>query len=775
MSQLTPFCSFKTFHDRTYYVLTEHLEKILLIWSNLFNPRDHTIREIYYTPDKLNDSKVKINTIIRFLHRSLYFMEMAQIVKIPSVVMGERPENYRIVISLIQILSELVNGSNLHSQAMIYGYNLDVYLSLVNRIVDDINSPFYKMKLESIYYFKYLSDDIPKDSNVILKDVLRGDNISGEELKSRISTIISTNLSPTNLEKIITRLIKKLFIYTKSRRSAKFKDQLISTIKQSIINKNKQKEKEKEDLIKQQEQSKLSKNKLDLYEVESSGLVAIDSEIRILQQKLNKLNDLSTSISEFEDKEAIILQEMEDIIQINSYKSLIEYYKLYNEFNSHIILTICSELLGMMDIMARKSDSFRANVAKRVKMMYMYFGNEVPTDVLQENRIDVTRISRKDESEAPEDIVIFMFMVKIINKIEVMEKNGVELNNKTIQFIQHPLSFYLSQETKESFLDSVVPSKMIETVAEDHETFVIEMEHSWRNRKSSAFFYYISLHDNLTKQRYFVWYLCLLQNLALAYSLRTNDETGGVDYEIFKENTFKISGIVIGSYSFILLLLWFLGRYRQIVDINKERLMRVNGGSEKLSVSEWIDIYIIDSFINNNTSIQLILHTLFGFLGAFIDPFVHTLQLLLIILMSQTAGYVVRSITKNIRQLGITFILALFIIYSYSFIIFINYKDKWDGQTNDNGDFKMCYNLWDCVIYSTNLGFRNGGGISDSMAVDPTEEKGSFIVKFIFDLSFFVFINIISLNIIFGIIIDTFAAMRDALQERSNLYIIIRR
>jgi len=40
-----------------------------------------------------------------------------------------------------------------------------------------------------------------------------------------------------------------------------------------------------------------------------------------------------------------------------------------------------------------------------------------------------------------------------------------------------------------------------------------------------------------------------------------------------------------------------------------------------------------------------------------------------------------------------------------------------------------------------------------------------------FDLSFFIFVNVISLNIIFGIIIDTFGEMRAAADEKSTKFI----
>jgi len=72
-------------------------------------------------------------------------------------------------------------------------------------------------------------------------------------------------------------------------------------------------------------------------------------------------------------------------------------------------------------------------------------------------------------------------------------------------------------------------------------------------------------------------------------------------------------------------------------------------------------------------------------------------------------------------------------------------------------------------MYSINLGLRNGGGIGDSMQLMELSDP-KFFWKLIFDLSYFMLINIVSLNIIFGIIIDTFAELRDSQNTRDVDY-----
>jgi hypothetical protein len=67
-----------------------------------------------------------------------------------------------------------------------------------------------------------------------------------------------------------------------------------------------------------------------------------------------------------------------------------------------------------------------------------------------------------------------------------------------------------------------------------------------------------------------------------------------------------------------------------------------------------------------------------------------------------------------------------------------------------------------CLMFVINLGMRSGGGIGDALEqISYQNDSQLFYGRFFFDLSFFILIIIILLNIIFGIIIDTFAELRD--------------
>ena len=75
-------------------------------------------------------------------------------------------------------------------------------------------------------------------------------------------------------------------------------------------------------------------------------------------------------------------------------------------------------------------------------------------------------------------------------------------------------------------------------------------------------------------------------------------------------------------------------------------------------------------------------------------------------------------------------------------------------------DEASCSSLLVCMLTTINHGLRNGGGIGDVLtrarASDPM-----YLFRFVYDLLFFFLVIIITLNIVFGIIIDTFADLRE--------------
>lgn len=96
-----------------------------------------------------------------------------------------------------------------------------------------------------------------------------------------------------------------------------------------------------------------------------------------------------------------------------------------------------------------------------------------------------------------------------------------------------------------------------------------------------------------------------------------------------------------------------------------------------------------------------------------------------------------------------------------------SYSELFNVESRQN--LEVCSSLKSCFFTILNQGLRNGGGIAEVMFVtDINDNTYNFYKRILFDLLFFMMINIISLNIIFGIIVDTFAELRTKQRERGK-------
>jgi hypothetical protein len=105
----------------------------------------------------------------------------------------------------------------------------------------------------------------------------------------------------------------------------------------------------------------------------------------------------------------------------------------------------------------------------------------------------------------------------------------------------------------------------------------------------------------------------------------------------------------------------------------------------------------------------------------------------------------------------------IILIYTYSFILADEFSDEFEDHS-----VRPCDSLILCFVYTINLGLRNGGGIGDSLKF-PDHNNSNFALITLIEISFFILINIVMLNIIFGLIIDAFSELRDSETEKRKL------
>jgi inositol 1,4,5-triphosphate receptor type 1 len=95
-------------------------------------------------------------------------------------------------------------------------------------------------------------------------------------------------------------------------------------------------------------------------------------------------------------------------------------------------------------------------------------------------------------------------------------------------------------------------------------------------------------------------------------------------------------------------------------------------------------------------------------------------------------------------------------------------KESKKEEENDAIKERACDSLLMCIITTLNQGLRNGGGIGDVLR-SPSSAEPLFMARVIYDLLFFFIVIIIILNLIFGVIIDTFADLRSEKQQKEEI------
>jgi hypothetical protein len=172
-------------------------------------------------------------------------------------------------------------------------------------------------------------------------------------------------------------------------------------------------------------------------------------------------------------------------------------------------------------------------------------------------------------------------------------------------------------------------------------------------------------------------------------------------------------------------------------------------------------------FISDTVVLLHLVYLIFGLCGNLISPFFMCFHLLDLVYTSETLKNVLRAVTYNGSQLLMTALLGFIAIYIWSIIAFTMMRTSYINDDIEDGDANQCNTLLDCLMVTTREGLINGGGMGDYLQPRAISHFGTFMGRFLFDILYFLMIIIILLNIIFGIIIDTFSAMREETEGKA--------
>uniref|UniRef100_A0A3B3ZTN0 Inositol 1,4,5-trisphosphate receptor n=1 Tax=Periophthalmus magnuspinnatus TaxID=409849 RepID=A0A3B3ZTN0_9GOBI len=177
-------------------------------------------------------------------------------------------------------------------------------------------------------------------------------------------------------------------------------------------------------------------------------------------------------------------------------------------------------------------------------------------------------------------------------------------------------------------------------------------------------------------------------------------------------------------------------------------------------------------------------------LGLFVHELFYSILLFDLIYQEETLLNVIKSVTRNGRSILLTALLALILVYLFSIVGFLCLKedfimevDPLPGSGAERGSpglppflfcrwseltERACDTLLMCIVTVLNHGLRNGGGVGDVLR-KPSKNEPLFPARVVYDLLFYFIVIIIVLNLIFGVIIDTFADLRSEKQKKEEI------
>ena len=199
-----------------------------------------------------------------------------------------------------------------------------------------------------------------------------------------------------------------------------------------------------------------------------------------------------------------------------------------------------------------------------------------------------------------------------------------------------------------------------------------------------------------------------------------------------------------------------------IYKLNREQAEELNYTGKKKT------FYILQkTVIEISTSFSVLYYTgvvIFGFLGIYKSNFFFSYLLLEIVTRFKTLQNVLLAIKKPYKELLLIFILWIILIYYFSIIGYVWFRNSEFPRPD-----KDCNSLLKCVATIFHQNNRMDNGISGYLI--PRNEKQSknpFTWRFFYDEVGNLMLKILIVNMISGIIIDNFAALRKSETEMIN-------
>ena len=399
------------------------------------------------------------------------------------------------------------------------------------------------------------------------------------------------------------------------------------------------------------------------------------------------------------------------------------------------------------------------------------------------------------------------------------ENDNEEDNGKKLVFFIKPyLSFHLSEEAKTYFLyhvDRDSATTKYKGLIAYCDYFIFEMMYNMKYINNSNLFKKLS---NIS----FYWlqvinYLLILAENCLLMYHYYRDYSLNYDKYVYVDDSIRYQRFVdiniIIAIKLVLIFfaffVWFncrfiitfqrnvmikgdknfifrqLGKQPQnIIHPTMVKYFRENGNlsktmtliNEDIGFFKKLKLAVIDSVILNiDISIfvfSFILDILFLIFG---HPLFLSIETLFLYGIFPSLINIFKAFTEKFSSLIACLIFTYLILYVYNYIAIFYMREvfdlgevlEYDSETYIKEPF--CHSSFQCFLVLISYGTRAGGGIGDVLPIISFKhDVKMFLGRFLYDMTFFIIIIMIMGNVTFGLVVDTFGALRDDTYKYEN-------
>ena len=643
-------------------------------------------------------------------------------------------------VPLLNLINELITGPCAPNQSIMKqkDESIEAIANTAMRIVDKMDSDFNHLSIACLNTILSLSEGY--DGSVL--------------------TALSKKIPTSVLENRLTRFTKKIYV-KELIESYKFESKALKKLEQDA-------ERERLSTIKMSREYN-SENK-------ESGTNS-QNDTKALQTKIRTLNkgkrniELALALQDIEYGKFQISEEMEAMVEIEDWEDLHEMYMKRAGVSESAIFGAIFKIISLWQMLAAFSRMHlvRLNEVKGDAALFFSSNNLFSSINIfdEEDLANDENAERRKKLKPSEFLCVFYFLTnKVMLTIEIVDPQD---NPILIYFPKSPPCYMLSEEAKRSYREEAQVTdsntKMLNLMRNSKMFFIMMTRDLDTWRLIGDFLFKFLSDDAFRLCTFVIWLIGLAVNFVTAFGIVLDITDTANTVLIYRSDEYQLAVMILSLFiiifSAIMLVIWLIFKFKQKFLTRMEDYLFDNPQTTK---NMWNTLYVAvwSSFVQQSFPINYTLHILFTALGYKYSVIILSLNLLLIINISKTTKFVLTSIMKHIDQLALTLILALFVIFTYSVLNAYYFTQYWKP-----GIMSPCDTILNCMMFTMDFGLRNGGGVADSF-VDPTSDQNEG-QRAIFDISFFILINVTSLNIIFGIIIHTFKQLREEDNALGNI------